>query len=168
IVDAAGMLPPVANLRRWIELGADLVTFSGGKGLRGPQGTGILCGRGDLVRAAAANGSPNHGIGRSAKVSKEEIVGLVVALERLVASDEAAELARWRGQAVCIAEALGGLDGVRAEVVYDPERWPVPVVLASLDSQRVGIPAQLVELMARGTPPIAVRTYYDQLLVNPH
>jgi L-seryl-tRNA(Ser) seleniumtransferase len=80
IVDAASMLPPRANLYRHLRLGADLVNFSGGKGIRGPQSTGILVGRQDLIRAAALNNSPNAGVGRPAKTSKEEIVGLVNAL----------------------------------------------------------------------------------------
>src|SRR5438067_4804204 len=63
LVDAAAMLPPAENLRRFIAEGADLVTFSGGKGLNGPQGSGVLAGRVDLIRAATANGSPNHSVG---------------------------------------------------------------------------------------------------------
>jgi uncharacterized pyridoxal phosphate-dependent enzyme len=83
IVDAASMLPPRDNLRKYLRQGADLVNFSGGKGIRGPQSTGILAGRKDLIRAAALNASPNQGIGRPSKTSKEEIVGLVTALEHV-------------------------------------------------------------------------------------
>ena len=88
IVDAASMLPPRANLQRYLRDGADMVIFSGGKGVRGPQGTGILCGRADLIDAALANASPAQFIGRSAKVAKEEIVGLVTALSMFVEEDE--------------------------------------------------------------------------------
>lgn len=168
IVDAASMLPPVANLRRWTALGADLVIFSGGKGIRGPQSTGILCGRADLVRAAALNGNPNHGIGRAAKVSKEEVVGLLTALELFVGMDEAAELARRRRMAAQIAASLTGRRGVTAELVEDPERWPVPVVLVTLDRQAGLTVDEVIQRLRRGAPPIAVRSYYDQLLVNPH
>src|SRR5204862_440125 len=79
IVDAASMLPPRENLTKFLRLGADLVSFSGGKGIRGPQSTGIVAGRRDLVRAVALNASPNQALGRAAKTSKEEICGLVVA-----------------------------------------------------------------------------------------
>ena len=91
IVDAAAMLPPVENLTRFINEGADMVSFSGGKGVLGPQSTGILCGRADLVEAAYLNGQPNsQGVGRAAKVCKEEIAGLVTALELFVDTDHQA------------------------------------------------------------------------------
>src|SRR6185295_12760244 len=96
IVDAASMLPPRENLGKFLRLGADLVSFSGGKGIRGPQSTGFLVGRRDLVRAAALNASPNQAIGRAAKTSKEEVVGLVTALELFLAEDEKAEMERFR------------------------------------------------------------------------
>src|SRR5437763_3262328 len=104
LVDAAAMLPPMENLTRFIAEGADLVTFSGGKGLRGPQSSGILAGRADLIRAAMANGSPNHSVGRAAKAAKEDIVGLIVALERYLTLDHAADMARWQAQAEYMAE----------------------------------------------------------------
>jgi len=89
IVDAAAMLPPVENLWRFIDHGADMVAFSGGKAIRGPQSTGILCGRRDLIEAAALSHSPNVAIGRAAKVCKEEIVGSMAALERYIKRDHA-------------------------------------------------------------------------------
>src|SRR5687767_12753739 len=113
IVDAAAQLPPKSNLRKFFELGADLVTFSGGKAIGGPQASGILAGRRDLVGAAlvqqldmdvspatwtapdlidvqAMKGIPHHGLGRGFKAGKEEIVGLLVALERYAAADDEA------------------------------------------------------------------------------
>jgi D-glucosaminate-6-phosphate ammonia-lyase len=128
LVDAAAMLPPVENLTRFIADGADLVTFSGGKGLRGPQSSGILAGRADLIRAALANGSPNHSVGRGAKAAKEDIVGLIVALERYMALDHAAELARWEAQAEYMLERLDGLPGVEARTVYDGREHITPRV----------------------------------------
>jgi D-glucosaminate-6-phosphate ammonia-lyase len=128
LVDAAAMLPPAENLTRFIAEGADLVTFSGGKGLRGPQSSGILAGRADLIRAALANGSPNHSVGRAAKAAKEDIVGLIVALERYLALDHAAELARWEAQAEYMLERLDGLPGVEARTVYDGREHITPRV----------------------------------------
>jgi L-seryl-tRNA(Ser) seleniumtransferase len=113
IVDAAAQLPPKSNLKRFLELGADLVAFSGGKAIGGPQASGILAGRRDLIGAAlvqqldmdvspatwsapelidlaAMKGVPHHGLGRGFKTGKEEIVGLVVALERFAAADDEA------------------------------------------------------------------------------
>ena len=75
IVDAASMLPPRANLYRYVRAGADMVVYSGGKGVRGPQGSGILVGRADLFEAAAAQASPAQFLGRGMRVSKEEIIG---------------------------------------------------------------------------------------------
>ena len=118
LVDAAAQLPPKANLRRFVAAGADLVVFSGGKAIGGPQASGILCGRRDLVAAAALQmldmdypegafeppagfidparlrGLPPHGIGRPCKVGKEQVVGLLAALDLFVREDEAGELRR--------------------------------------------------------------------------
>jgi len=119
LVDAAAELPPAENLRNFIAAGADLVTFSGGKAIRGPQAAGILCGRRDLIAAAALQmldmdvdaetwtppvglgadllvaGPPEQGIGRALKVGKEEIVGLIVALQAYTRRDHAGDLAAW-------------------------------------------------------------------------
>lgn len=134
IVDAAAQLPPQANLRRFIAEGADLVAFSGGKALGGPQASGILAGRRDLVMAAALQhldldvfwdmweppstlidkarlkGAPQHGIGRSCKAGKEEIVGLLTALRLFIAEGDAARHARWLADCDTIAAALAGHD----------------------------------------------------------
>lgn len=130
IVDGAAQLPPKSNLRRFIELGADLVAFSGGKAIGGPQASGILAGRRDLVGAAlvqqldmdvapqtwsppglidrqAMNGVPHHGIGRGFKAGKEEIVGLLVALRRFVEADDAATNAALESRLRIIAGFLG-------------------------------------------------------------
>ena len=133
LVDAAAQLPPRENLRRFLAEGADLVCFSGGKALGGPQASGILAGRRDLVSsallqmldldlpeaqfappaefapAAQLRGLPHHGIGRSCKVGKEEIVGLIVALQRFVAEDPAARTARWTARLEAVARAAAPL-----------------------------------------------------------
>ena len=82
IVDAAGQLPPKTNLKRFLKEGADLVAFSGGKSMAGPNNSGILAGRKDLIKLAHLQAFPFHGIGRSAKMSRETIVGLVIALRQ--------------------------------------------------------------------------------------
>jgi L-seryl-tRNA(Ser) seleniumtransferase len=135
LVDAAAQLPPGENLRRFLNEGADLVAFSGGKAIGGPQASGILAGRADLVASALMQmldldlfadtwnppdefarlrqlrGLPQHGIGRSCKVGKEEIVGLLVALERFAATDDDARQAAWRDilQAIVAAAASTSL-----------------------------------------------------------
>lgn len=117
LIDMASDLPTGVGLRDYIEAGADLVVLSGGKGLRGPQSSGILAGRRDLVEAAGLNASPNEGLGRGMKVGKEEIIGLVVALERYVALDKEAWVAEWDEKAHTIARALEGVAGLEAAVV---------------------------------------------------
>jgi L-seryl-tRNA(Ser) seleniumtransferase len=128
LVDAAAMLPPTDSLRRFIAEGADLVTFSGGKGLMGPQSSGILAGRADLIRAARMNGSPSHSVGRAAKAAKEDIVGLVVALEIYMQRDHDADTALWRGQAEWMLERLSDFPYVAAAYVHDGREHPVPRV----------------------------------------
>jgi len=128
LVDAAAMLPPTNSLRQFIAEGADLVTFSGGKGLMGPQSSGILAGRADLIRAARLNGNPNHSIGRAAKAAKEDIVGLIVALENYMQRDHDADTAVWRAQAEWMLERLNDLPGVPANYLHDGREHPVPRV----------------------------------------
>jgi D-glucosaminate-6-phosphate ammonia-lyase len=133
LVDAAAVLPPAINLTRFVAEGADLVTFSGGKGLRGPQSSGILAGRADLIRAALKNGSPNHSVGRAAKAAKEDIVGLLVALEAYLARDHDADLAHWQAQSEYLAERLAGLPGVEVNCVYDGREHITPRVELVID-----------------------------------
>jgi seryl-tRNA(Sec) selenium transferase len=117
LIDTASDVPPRENLTRFFRMGADLVVLSGGKGLRGPQSTGILAGRRDLIEAALLNHSPNDNVGRGMKVGKEEIIGLVAALERYMRVDEEATKASWARKARYIAEQLQGIPGVTAAAV---------------------------------------------------
>jgi seryl-tRNA(Sec) selenium transferase len=115
LVDMASDLPPAENLTRFVDAGADLVVISGGKGIRGPQSTGILAGRKDLVEAATLHAPPHGNLGRGMKVGKEEIIGLVYALERYVALDQEALLEGWNSKARWIAEQLQDIRGLNAE-----------------------------------------------------
>jgi L-seryl-tRNA(Ser) seleniumtransferase len=126
IVDAASMVPPRENLTRYINEGADMVIFSGGKAIRGPQGTGILAGRKDLIEAARANGSPNQFIGRGMKVTKEEVVGLVEALNTFVTEDEDAENAAFRAKSQRVVDALIEMPGLDVEVRHNKKDWLIP------------------------------------------
>jgi L-seryl-tRNA(Ser) seleniumtransferase len=128
LVDAAAMLPPTNSLQRFIAEGADLVTFSGGKGLMGPQSSGILAGRADLIRAARMNGNPNHSVGRAAKAAKEDIVGLIVALEDYMQRDHAADTAYWRTQAEWMLARLNEFPCVTISYLHDGREHPVPRV----------------------------------------
>jgi seryl-tRNA(Sec) selenium transferase len=115
LVDMASDLPPWENLEKYVSAGADMVVISGGKGLLGPQSTGILAGRQDLIAAATLNASPNDGIGRGMKVGKEEIIALIVALERAVSLDQGGVIDEWNARAHRLADQLQGIEGLHAE-----------------------------------------------------
>ena len=170
IVDAASMLPPRANLRRYLREGADLVIFSGGKGVRGPQGTGILCGRADLIAAARANGSPAQFLGRPMKVAKEEILGLVTALEMFVAEDEAAEMAFYRSLAQRVVDGLVEIPGLRITLQHDGVDYLIPTAVLHLGGDWPGPPAQQVAAaLQQGDPPIYLQQLGppEELMVDP-
>jgi len=169
IVDGASTLPPSSHLTRWTSMGADLVIYSGGKGIRGPQGSGLLLGRADLIRAVAANGAPNGAIGRPCKVSKEDIVGLVTALELFLAEDWTIEWARHLEQAQEIVDAVAGMPGVTAIVDNDSAVWTSPTILVELDTKATGLtPDGLVAALRDGEPSILTRAFQGKLLVDPH
>lgn len=165
-VDASATLPPHENLTRFIKAGADLVTYSGGKGLRGPQTSGILCGRRDLIDAAIQQGNPNHAIGRPMKVGKEEIIGLVTALEMYVQRDHAAEFQEWEARAQKIADAVKGVEGLYGREVHDDvSRW-APQALISFENRWKGPrPSEVAATLRAGDPPIYVTSRPDELSV---
>ena len=178
IVDAAAQLPPKRNLRRFIEQGADLVAFSGGKAIGGPQASGILAGRGDLVGAAlvqqldmdvspgtwsppglidraALKGVPHHGLGRGFKVGKEEIVGLLAALERFAADDDEAANAGLEERLRHIAAQLGAAAGLSTRVLPAREAGRVPHLHLRIDPAVAGTDAlSLSRRLQEGDPPV--------------
>jgi D-glucosaminate-6-phosphate ammonia-lyase len=174
IVDAASMLPPRENLTKFLRLGADLVSFSGGKGIRGPQSTGILAGRRDLVRAVTLNASPNQALARAAKTSKEEIAGLVVALELFMAEDEAAEMKRYRDVCTTVVEKLADIPGLRVVLEQDPVNRVLPHAVVYFTEEWNGPSGQAVQVaLAKGEPHIYVQQgahqggYFDEIAVDP-
>ena len=174
IVDAASMLPPRENLTKFLKLGADLVSYSGGKGIRGPQSTGIVAGRRDLVRAVTLNASPNQALARAAKTSKEEIAGLVVALELFLAEDEAAEMKRYRDVCTTIVEQLADISGLRVVVEQDPVNRVLPHAVVYFTEDWRGPSGQAVfQALAKGEPHIYVQQganqggYGDEIAVDP-
>lgn len=170
IVDAASYLPPRANLTRFIEAGADMVQFSGGKGVRGPQGTGILAGRADLIEAAYANASPHQFIGRGMKVAKEEIVGLVEALRIFADEDEDAETRRYREMSQLVVDALIEAPGLRIAVEHDDWHYLTPIAVMKFTRDWRGPSRDEVRgRMASGDPPIYLHDINDpdELAVDP-
>jgi len=122
LVDAAAQIPPIASLWHFTrDLGADAAIFSGGKGLRGPQSSGLVLGRQAIVDGCRANGNPNHGIGRPMKIGKEELAGLLAAVEWSLSQDEEALLARYETVVEAWIAGLAGIPGVTAERRYPSE-----------------------------------------------
>ena len=191
IVDAAGQLPPAANLKRFIEEGADLVCFSGGKAIQGPQGAGILCGRRDLVSSAALQqldqdvlfelwepppslidkstlpGGPQHGVGRPCKVGKEQIVGLMVALKRFVEEGDESRQSAWAEKAEALLKAIEGLPHTTSRMGLNRS---VPIVRLTLNETAGVTGIELARELTAGEPSIHVNTsqvYEGALVFNP-
>lgn len=154
--DAAADVPPISNLYRFTKMGFDLVTFSGGKGMRGPQNAGLLLGRKDLIEASAKNNNPFDGVGRGQKVAKEQIVGMVAALDWFLSQSDESMQAEFRKRAEHIAAQLKKLPGVETEIVTpSTEANAVPHLLVRCDPSRVKIsPRNVQEELRHGTPSI--------------
>ena len=170
IVDAAAMLPPKSNLRRYISEGADLVTFSGGKYIRGPQGSGLLFGRKNLIEAALQNTAPFHSIGRPQKVTKEEMVGLHTALKLFMESDDDAQFAAYRDTLNPIQQRLKGIENIDLSIKITESKYHVPTLVIGLRSSESGRdPQALLKTLLDGDPRVFM-TYdanEDVMAVNP-
>jgi len=156
--DAAADVPPVENLWRYTKMGFDLVGFSGGKGLRGPQSAGLLLGRKDLIEAARLNNSPNGDtLCRTNKVNKEEIVGMLVAIESYLKQDHAAVWKEWEARCRRIAQALAGFPDARTEVFVPEIANAVPHLRITWDYQKRGVNVRtMIKKLREGTPSIEV------------
>jgi L-seryl-tRNA(Ser) seleniumtransferase len=165
--DCAADVPPVENLWKFTAMGFDLVAFSGGKGIRGPQSAGLLLGRKDLIAAARANASPNgNSIGRGMKVNKEEMLGMLVALERYLKLDHAALDREYQRRANVVLESLAGIEGVTASITVPEVANHVPHVKVVIDPAVTGITGtEVSQRLREGTPSIGVRPG-DELLVG--
>jgi L-seryl-tRNA(Ser) seleniumtransferase len=155
--DAAADIPPAEHLSRYVREGFDLVAFSGGKALRGPQSTGLLLGRADLIARARQAISPEYGIGRAMKVGKEEIAGLLAAVERYLQTDHAAEGRLWESRAAAIIARLSAIPGLSARRDLPEIANHAPHIILEWD----GSPATITADQAKGRlwdddPPIAI------------
>ncbi len=168
IVDAASECPPLSVLTRFYRAGADLVIFSGGKSLMGPQSTGLLIGRRDLIAACAANGNPFAAIGRPMKVSREEIIGFLKALELYLARDHDADRRRWEAQVDHIEEALRTIPHIETGRFIKGETYQVP--LLSIRRQTGLTREKIAEELLEGDPRVVVAQHFteDSIVINPH
>src|SRR5580700_77257 len=155
--DAAADVPPISNLWNYTQMGFDMVAFSGGKGMRGPQNAGLLLGKKDLIDAAHRNNSPNSDtVGRGMKVSKEQIVGMVAAVDWFLSQSDAALEAEFRHRAERIAAQLKNIPTLNASVVIpNVAANAVPHLLLRYDTQRIKIrPVDVMAELRKGTPSI--------------
>ena len=170
IVDAASMLPPRENLYRFLRAGADMVVYSGGKGIRGPQGSGILVGRADLIEAAAMQASPAQFLGRGMKVAKEEVIGLVASLAAFVEEDEEAEMAAYRAMVQQVVDALVEIPGLSVTLEHDRNSYLIPhAVIKFTDDWRGPSRDEIAAAMEQGNPQVYLHQLGgpEQLAVDP-
>jgi len=166
--DAAADVPPVDNLWKYTGMGFDLVAFSGGKGLCGPQSAGLLLGRKDLIAAARLNGPPNSdAIGRGLKVNKEEMLGMLVALDLYVKRNHEQERRELDKRADAIHKSAADLPGVKAEIFVPEVANHVPHVRISWDAAAVRMTAaEVVKAMRDGEPSIGTRSEGDAVIIG--
>jgi L-seryl-tRNA(Ser) seleniumtransferase len=154
--DAAADVPPISNLWNYTKMGFDLVTFSGGKGIRGPQNAGLLLGRKDLIAAATATNNPfDEGVGRGMKVAKEQIVGMVAAIDWFLAQSDESMQAEFQKRAERICAELKTIPTLQSNIVVPQVANHVPHLLLRYDQQRVKIaPLDVAKQCREGTPSI--------------
>jgi len=155
--DAAADTPPVSHLWDYTHMGYDLVTFSGGKALRGPQCAGMLLGREDLVHYALLNNSPYEDtLGRSQKVGKEEIVGMIKALELYLAEDHDALAREWQQRLDTVSKQIAKVPGVSTSFFTPDLANHVPHMQITWDAKISLTVPQATQILRNGSPPIAV------------
>ncbi len=165
--DAAADVPPVDNLWKYTKMGFDLVTFSGGKGIRGPQSAGLLLGRKDLIEAARLNAPPNgNTVGRGMKVNKEEMLGMLVALEMFLEKDHARERREFDKRAEAIRAGATAVPGVTAEVFVPEVANHVPHIRVSWAGADEAAAAAVVKAMRDGEPSIGIRSEGKDLVIG--
>jgi L-seryl-tRNA(Ser) seleniumtransferase len=168
IVDAAAERLTIPNV--YLAKGADMVAYSGGKCLRGPQCAGLLLGRKDLLQAAWINSAPHHAFGRSLKVGKEEIMGMLAAVEAWVTRDHDAEWKQWEGWLRTIGEKASTVATVRTEIQQPrgPSNY-APTMRISWDPEKVGAGgAEVAEALLEGSPRIVITGGQNSLTVMPY
>src|SRR5438552_971231 len=166
--DAAADVPPVQNLWKYTKMGFDLVAFSGGKGLRGPQSAGMLLGRKDLIAAARLNAPPNgNTIGRGLKVNNEEMLGMLAAVERYLGADHAAERRTFDARAETVRGAVATLPGDKADIFVPEVANHVPHVRITWDAAATRLTANdAVTALRAGEPSIGTRSEGNALVIG--
>lgn len=162
VADCASMLPPRANLTKFTDQGADLVSFSGGKAVRGPQSTGFLVGKPEWIEYARLNNAPNPGVTRAQKVSKEEIAGLLAALEVFVDTDEQQETDSYRSQMNFVVDQIAEIPGIQAEVRHNYDHYIPHAVVTFTENWRGPSYSEIADRMKAGSPRIYAAVDYRE------
>ena len=152
-LDAAADMPPIENLWKYTGMGFDLVAFSGGKGIRGPQNAGLLLGKKHLTDLAHQNNNPGDGVGRGMKVAKEQIVGMVAAIDWVLSHTEESMQADYQKRVEVIVNALKGVPSVKTETVVPKIANHVPHLLIRFDPTVTGVTTTEVMAALRGQTP---------------
>ncbi len=154
LADCASMLPPRENLTKFTKQGADLVSFSGGKAVRGPQSTGFLVGKPEWIDYARLNNAPNPGVTRAQKVSKEEIAGLLAALDAFTRIDEEAETKSYRAQMNFIVDQITEIPGLSAEVLHNYDHYIPHAVITFAENWKGPSYPEIATRLKAGSPRI--------------
>jgi len=174
LVDAAAELPPFENLTKFVKMASDLVIFSGGKGIRGPQSSGLILGKKDLIEACVLNSVPNSSIGRPLKVDKETIVGLLRAIELFIEQDFEEEMRIWDEQVDYFVTELFSIPFLQVKKGFgiSPGIQPaiIPRAYVTWDEEKVGLAKEdVVKMLKEGEPGIIVSTFPKKgISLNPH
>lgn len=172
IVDAAAELPPVENLWSYYRAGANMVLFSGGKDLRGPQSAGLIVGDREWIEICRRNACPNYSIGRPCKAAKEEIMGLVTAIELYLKEDPAQRLRFWEEQAALVLEALKPFPGLNARRVFPGTDYirpsVVPRVYFELPVESGWNADRFEQALLAGEPGVILAREGQTMIFNPH
>ena len=173
IVDAAAELPPSKNLYKFTQMGADLVLFSGGKDLRGPQSSGLMLGKKKLIDNCKKHSYPNHAIGRPMKLDKETIIGLVTAIELYLEENHDARMKRWKRQVETIKQNIISIPYIKIKIdtINQPLTQPscIPRIFIQFHENEHNLDKETVaQKLMNGSPPIAVVIDKNTLNINPH
>jgi uncharacterized pyridoxal phosphate-dependent enzyme len=159
-LDAAADMPPIENLWKYTQMGWDLVCFSGGKGIRGPQNAGLLLGKKKLIDLAAANNNPNEGVGRGMKVAKEQIVGMVAAVDWILSQTDEGLEKESRDRLAVITSMVKDIPSVKTSIIIPEIANHFPQLVLEFDPAVIGASAR--ELKAR------LATATPAIQINPH
>jgi L-seryl-tRNA(Ser) seleniumtransferase len=159
-IDCAADIPPISNLSKFTAMGFDLVCFSGGKGIRGPQNAGLLLGKKSLIDLAAANNNPGGGVGRCMKVAKEQIVGMVAAVDWILEQTDEGLDREYTRRAKVIVGLVKDIPTMQADIMIPPAENQVPHLILTYDPAVVGVmPQEVAQRLRTASPPIILNSF---------